>query len=162
MKIAKWILIVLNLSALLAFVNYSAIQNEKIFKDGKLIYLELIESTPKSPLIQGDVMNLKYTVAKGLLFDTVYKQGYIVVKLDSNSVAERIRFQHTILPKLENEYLIECKKGYYAVSIGAEQYFLQQGDAKKYTLAKYGALRVDASGKTLLMGLYDEHLKKIE
>ncbi len=162
MKTTKWALIIINLFALLAFVNYSAYNNEKIFKGGKLIYLELIESSPRSPLIQGDVMNLKYKVSKGFLFDTVYKNGFVVVKLDTNAIAERVRFQPNKLPKADNEYLIECKKGYFSVSIGAEQYFLQQGQQNKYEQAKYAALKVAADGKSLLMGLYDGGLKKIE
>lgn len=162
MKATKWTIIILNLVVLLAFLNYSALKNEKVFKDGKLIYLELIENNPKSPLIQGDMMNLKYKIGEGLLFDSLYKQGYVVVKLDSNAVAETIRFQQNKLPKTEGEYIIAYRKGYFSVSVGAEQYFLQQGHAKKYEHAKYGALSVDATGKSLLMGLYDAQFKKIE
>lgn len=162
MKRFKLILILLNLIALLAFVNYSAIQKEKILRDGKLIFLELIENNAKTPLIQGDMVRLKYKIVKGLIFDTLYKRGYVVVKLDSNSIAERIRFQQKPNPINENEYLIEYSKGYFSLNIGAENFFIQQGDAKKYAIAKYGAVKVDSNGNSLLMGLYDEHLKKIE
>ncbi len=162
MKSFKLILILLNLIALLAFVNYSSIQKEKILKDGKLIFLELIENNAKAPLIQGDMVSLKYKIVKGLIFDTLYKRGYVVVKLDSNSIAERIRFQQKPNPINENEYLIEYSKGYFSLNIGAENFFIQQGDAKKYAVSKYGAVKVDANGNSLLMGLYDEHLKKIE
>jgi uncharacterized membrane-anchored protein len=162
MKRFNFILILLNLIALLAFVNYSAIQKEKILKDGKLIFLELIENNAKAPLIQGDMVSLKYKIVKGLIFDTLYKRGYVVVKLDSNSIAERIRFQQKPNPINENEYLIEYSKGYFSLNIGAENFFIQQGDAKKYVVAKYGAVKVDTNGNSLLMGLYDEHLKKIE
>jgi len=162
MKKIKVILILLNLIALLAFVNYSAIQKEKILRDGRLIYLELIANNPKSPLIQGDMVALKYKIVQGFIFDTLYKRGFVVVKLDSNSIAERVRFQPKAAPINEHEYLIEYSKGYFSLNIGAENYFIQQGDAKKYTIAKYGALKVDSNGNSLLMGLYDEHLKKIE
>jgi uncharacterized membrane-anchored protein len=162
MKKIKLILILLNLVALLAFVNYSVIQKEKIIDNGKLIFLELIENNAKSPLIQGDMVKLKYKIARGLIFDTLYKRGYIVVKLDSNSVADRVRFQTSSGSKNNNEYLIEYSKGYFSLSIGAENYFFQQGDSKKYEQAKYGGVKVDANGNSLLIGLYDEHLKKIE
>jgi uncharacterized membrane-anchored protein len=162
MKKIKLILILLNLVALLAFVNYSVIQKEKIIDNGKLIFLELIENNAKSPLIQGDMVKLKYKIVKGLIFDSLYKRGYIVVKLDSNSIAERVRFQTRLGSKNNNEYLIEYSKGYFSLSIGAENYFIQQGDSKKYEQAKYGGVKVDANGNSLLIGLYDEHLKKIE
>jgi uncharacterized membrane-anchored protein len=162
MKKIKLTLVLINLVALFAFVNYSAIQKEKILDNGKLIFLELIENNAKAPLIQGEMVRLKYKIVKGLIFDTLYKRGYVVVKLDSNSKAERIRFQPKTFPIYENEYLIEYNKGYYSLNIGAENYFFQQGDRKKYEQAKYGAVRVDAYGNSLLIGLYDEQLKKIE
>ncbi len=162
MRKIKMIIILLNLVALLAFVNYSAIQKEKIIDNGKMIFLELIENNPKAPLIQGDMVNLKYKIVKGLILDTVYKRGFVVVKLDSNSIAERIRFQQKIIPRNNNEFLIEYSKGYFTLNIGAENYYIQQGSAKKYELAKYGGVKVDADGSSLLMGLYDEHFNKID
>lgn len=162
MKATKWTIIILNLVVLLAFLNYSAMQNEKIFKEGKLIFLELIGNNAKYPLIQGDVMSLKYKIGEGLFFDTLYKHGYVVVQLDSNAVAQRIRFQQNNLPKTDSEYIIAYRKERFSLSVGAEQYFLQQGQTKKYEQAKYSALCVDATGKSLLMGLYDSQFKKIE
>jgi uncharacterized membrane-anchored protein len=161
MKKFNLILIIFNLLLLLAFVNYSAIQKEKIIDNGKLIFLELIENNAKSPLIQGDMVKLKYKIVQGVRFDTLYKRGFIVVKLDSNSKAERVRFQPGYDSKSDNEYLIEYNKSYFSLNIGAENYFIQQGDSKKYEQAKYGGVKVDANGNSLLMGLYDEHLKKI-
>lgn len=162
MKKIRWTLAMLNLILLLAFVNYSAMQKERIVKAGKLIFLELVANDIKSPIVQGDVINLKYKIVKGLLIDTLYKRGYIVVKLDSNAIAERVRFQSNIMPKSADEKLIEYTKSYFSVNIGAEKFYIQQAGAKKYEQAKYGALRVDDSGNSLLVGLYDEHLKKIE
>jgi len=162
MRKIKMIMILLNLVALLAFVNYSVIQKEKIIDNVKLIFLELIEHNAKSPLIQGDMVHLKYKILQGLVFDTVYKRGYIVVKIDSNSIAERVRFQSRSDLKTEKEYLIEYSKNYFSLNIGAENYFFQQGEAKKFELAKFVGVKVDANGNSLLMGLYDEQLKKIE
>lgn len=162
MKRYKIILIVINLLAILAFVNYAAFQNEKIRDNGATIYLELAGNGLKRPLVQGDVINLRYTVAKGLFFDTLYRQGYVVVRLDSNAIASRVRFQQFTYPKAANEYIIAYSKNAKELHIGPEQYFIQQGQSKKFESAKYGSLKVDAAGKTLLMGLYDSTLRKIE
>lgn len=162
MKKYKIILIVINLMAILAFVNYSAFQNEKIRNTGVTIYLELTGNGLNRPLVQGDMINLRYTVAKGLFFDTVYRHGYVVVKLDSNAIATRVRFQQFAYPKAADEYILEYTKNSKELHIGPEQYFIQQGQSKKFESAKYGALRVDAAGKSLLMGLYDSTLKKID
>lgn len=162
MKRYKIILVVVNLLAILAFVNYSAFQNEKIRNNGVTIYLELAGNGLKRPLVQGDIIDLKYTVANGLFFDTLYRHGYVVVKLDSNAIASRLRFQQFAYPKAADEYILEYTKNSKELHIGPEQYFIQQGQSKKFESAKYGALRSDAAGKSLLMGLYDEQLKKIE
>ena len=162
MKKYKIILIVINLLAILAFVNYSAFQNEKIRNNGVTIYLEITGNGLNRPLVQGDIINLKYTVANGLFFDTLYRHGYVVVKLDSNSIASRVRFQKFAYPKAADEYIMEYTKNSKELHIGPEQYFIQQGQSKNFELAKYGALRVDAAGKSLLMGLCDSTLRKIE
>jgi uncharacterized membrane-anchored protein len=162
MKKFKIALILLNLFALLAFVNYSVIQKERILTNGKLIFLELIEQNTKTPLIQGNMVILKYKIVNGLNFDSLHKRGFIVVKLDLNSIAERIRFQTRSDSTKVSEYLIEYSKGYFSLNIGAENYYIQQGDAKKYELAKYGGVKVDAKGNSILLGLYDANLKKIE
>jgi uncharacterized membrane-anchored protein len=136
--------------------------NEKIRDNGATIYLELTKNDLKRPLVQGDVINLRYTVAKGLFFDTLYRHGFVVVKLDSNAIASRVRFQQFAYPKAANEFIMEYTKNSKELHIGPEQYFIQQGQSKNFESAKYGALKVDAVGKTLLMGLYDSTLKKIE
>lgn len=162
MKKYKAIIIILNLIILLGFINSSAFNNEKIFKSGKLIYVELVRNSLNKPFVQADVVNLKYLIASGLQFDSLYKHGYIVVALDSNAVASRIRIQPFQLPKAANEILIAYTKSPNAIRIGAEQYSIQQDKALQFGRAKYGALKVDASGKTLLIGLYDSTFKKIE
>lgn len=162
MKRYKIILIAINLLAILSFVNYAAFQNEQIRNNGVTIYLELTGNGLNRPLVQGDMINLRYTVAKSLFFDTLYRHGYVVVKLDSNAIASRVRFQQFAYPKAKDEYIMECNKDSKGLHIGPEQYFIQEGGAKKFESAKYGALKVDAAGKSLLMGLYDEQLKKIE
>ena len=162
MKKYKNILLVVNLVAILAFVNYSAVRNETIRNNGTSILFELYKDDLKKPFIQGDVMNLGYTVTQGLLFDTLYKRGYIVVTLDSNSIASRVRFQQFSYPIAAKEHIIEYSKNSKGIHIGPEQYFIQQGQSNKFRVAKYGSLQVDASGKALLMGLYDSTLRKIE
>ena len=48
------------------------------------------------------------------------------------------------------------------VNIGAESFFFQEGQAEKYEKAKYGGVKIDKYGNSLLIGLYDEKQRKIE
>lgn len=162
MKRYKWILIVLNLLILLVYFNFSVSKKERILKDGRLVLLELAPVDPRS-LMQGDYMSLSYAIADLESDKKIPKRGFCVIKLDSNQVAKRVRFQKDKSPLSQNEYLIEyTAPNQWSVNIGAESYFFQEGEAEKFEKAKYGGIRIDKNGNSLLVGLYNEKLKLIK
>jgi len=144
------------------FFNASMREKERILEHGKLIYMELVPNLPKSPIVQGDNIRLRYKIVNGFYLDTLQKRGFIVVMLDTNSVAAKIRLQPGKKPLNNGEFLIEYNKSNFALNIGTSTYSFQQGKAPLFMNAKYGALRVDADGNSVLLGLYDEQLHKIE
>jgi uncharacterized membrane-anchored protein len=156
------IIVVWNLLLLLIYFHYSVIKKENLLAKGQLILLELAPVDPRS-LMQGDYMDLRYKIAEDLTEDSLPKRGYCVVRLDQNMRAEKIRFQPDTAPLKEGEYLIEYTSvNRWNIRIGAESYFFQEGDAEKYDKAKYGGVKIDKHGNSLLIGLYDEHFQKIE
>lgn len=162
MKKYKWILIVLNLSLLLLYINYATGQKERILKNGQLILLELAPVDPRS-LMQGDYMDLRYAMANDAFEDDApRKRGYCVVKLDERGIAKKQRLQRGTTPVYEGEYLIEYTGSNWSIRIGAESYFFQEGHAEKYENAKYGGLKVDAQGHSVLIGLYNDSLRQIQ
>ena len=157
MKKYKWHIILLNAVLLLAFFNWSVIAKERTLAQGKLVLLALAPIDPRS-LMQGDYMRLRYAMAR---FDSIPApeghHGYCVVVLDSHHVAHKVRMQTGTQPLNADEVLIKYKTNHnWGINLGAESYFFQEGQAEKYAKAKYGGLRVDASGSTILTGLYDE------
>lgn len=162
MKKYKWIIIFVNLIVLLGMFNKSILKKETLLLEGKLILLELVPVDPRS-LMQGDYMRLRYAISENIKDDSISKRGFCVVKLDKNGVAKKVRIQDNKNPINESEYLIEyTSKEWRGINIGAESFFFQEGDAKKFENAKYGAVKVDHDGNSLLIGLYDKKLKKIE
>lgn len=162
MKKIKWIVIIVNLVVLLAYFNYSVAQKEALLKDGQLVLLPLAPVDPRS-LMQGDYMALRYALSTDLDTDTIPKRGYCVVRLDGNGVASRVRFQKAPLPLHSGEHLIEyTAPDNWNINIGAESFFFQEGQAEKYDSAKYGGLRVDKNGNSLLVGLYNEQRQQIK
>ena len=155
-------IILLNLILLLAYFNYSVMGKEDLLKDGRLVLLELAPVDPRS-LMQGDYMILQYKIAEDIDPYSIPKRGYCVVSLNGEGIANRPRIQEGPTPLNGDEYAIR-----YALSannrlnIGAESYFFQEGQAEKYGKAKYGGLTIDRNGNSLLTGLYDENLRKIE
>ncbi|WEK37206.1 MAG: GDYXXLXY domain-containing protein [Candidatus Pseudobacter hemicellulosilyticus] len=162
MKKYKWLFILLNLALLLLYFNHSVVKKEELIRDGQLVLLELEPVDPRS-LMQGDYMQLRYKLSTGNSPDNLTKRGYCVVQLDSSGVADSVRFQPHMTPLNAGEHLIEyTAPDYWKINIGAESFFFQEGQAAQYDKAKYGGVKVDSQGNSLLVGLYDEQLRKIE
>ena len=162
MRKYKRIIIVLNLIMVLGLFTRSILKKETLLSDGQLILLEVAPVDPRS-LMQGDYMSLNYAIAENIDRNTIPKRGFCVVKLEENGIAHRIRIQANKTPLSKNEYLIAyTSRKWQGINIGAESFFFQEGEAEKYENAKYGGIKVDHEGNSLLIGLYDERGRKIE
>ena len=160
MKKYKWIIILVNLIILLGLFNNSILKKETLLSDGKFILLELAPVDPRS-LMQGDYMRLRYAISENINYDSISKRGFCVVKLEETGIAKKVRIQNGKKPLNENEYLIEyTSKGSRGINIGAESFFFQEGEAEKYENAKYGGIKVDNQGNSLLIGLYEKNERK--
>ncbi|WP_417887510.1 GDYXXLXY domain-containing protein [Zunongwangia sp.] len=162
MKKYKWIILLVNLIVLLVFFNYSIIQKEKLLANGQLILLELAPVDPRS-LMQGDYMNLRYAISNNINIDSISKRGFCVVKLKEDGVAKKVRIQEQKTPINNDEFLIKYSyNGSRNVHFGAESYFFQEGNSYKFEIAKYGGIKVDDQGNSILIGLFDQNKKRIE
>ena len=162
MKKYKWPIVFINLILLLVYFNYSIVKKEALLKEGQLVLLELAPVDPRS-LMQGDYMRLRYTISNNNGDEDIPKRGYCIVRMDSNNIASKVRFQKDLSPLEEDEFPIEyTSPNSWSINIGAESFFFQEGDAEKYEKAKYGAVKIDANGNSLLVGLYDENRTKID
>jgi uncharacterized membrane-anchored protein len=162
MRRYKWAIILLNLIILLAYINYSVAKKESLLADGQLVLLELAPVDPRS-LMQGDYMALRYKISESSNIDDIPKRGFCVIRLDTNNVAGKVRFQKARSPIQTGEHLIPyTAPDRWSINIGAESFFFQEGQSEKYGKAKYGGVKIDKKGNSLLVGLYDEQRRKIE
>ncbi len=162
MKNIKTIIILFNLICLVGYINWAIFHKEKTITEGALMLFELAPVDPRS-LMQGDYMDLRYAIAnQGRTQNELPKFGYGVVTLDENRKVKLIRYQEEKEPLNDGEYLIKYAIHRRGISFGAESYFFEEGTAERFEKAKYGGLRVDDEGKSILMGLYDENFKFIE
>lgn len=88
--------------------------------------------------------------------DAIGKRGYCVVRLDSSGIARPVRIQSAETPLTGDELLIRYTKGSRRINIGAESFFFEEGQSEKYEKAKFGGVKVDPEGNSLLIGLFDE------
>jgi uncharacterized membrane-anchored protein len=157
-------LAVAGLIIVLAATNYTIMQRQQVVDNGQLMLLSLRPVDPRS-LMQGDYMVLRYT-------ETVFpaqsaradlpRKGVFVVTLDSNNVATFARM-HDGGNLAAHEALLQYKQvdARGDISLGAESFFFQEGQAELFNPARFGILRVDESGNSVLIGLADEAWQRI-
>jgi uncharacterized membrane-anchored protein len=151
----KYILIIVAIFVL-GIINFMIFQKEQTIRSGQTVLLKLVPVDPRS-LMQGDYMILRYAMAAQV--GDLKNKGKLVIKLDNNNVASFVRVHkgETLMP---GELLLMCRnRG--RMRLGAESFLFQEGLAHIYADAKYGELKVDASGNSVLIGLCDNKLRQI-
>jgi uncharacterized membrane-anchored protein len=148
--------VLVGLVLILAFFNWSVAKKEAVLRDGQTLLIELAPVDPRS-LIQGDYMRLEYRLAEHA--DRSWaRDGRMVVRLDDRGVAEFVR-AHDGRALGPDELLLQYRRRSGRVRVGSDAFFFQEGHAERYAGAKYGELRVDGSGGSVLVGLRDEALQ---
>ena len=152
------IVLAANLILVLAFFAFSVVQKETLIAKGTEVLLRLAPVDPRS-LMQGDYMALDYEIIREIGYKS--KSGYVVVKVGNDRVAEFVRIQDG--KGVNNgEFIIRYKRHNGRLTVGADNYFFQEGSAKKFENAKYGLLKVDSDGNSILVGLCDKDGRLIE
>lgn len=156
------LLVLVNLIGLLVYINWSVAGKETLLKSGKTILLELAPVDPRS-LMQGDYMQLDYAASRVDTRISIPRKGYAVFVVDKNGVGKRMRFQGGEAPLNTGEILLRYRDySGWSVRLGAESYFFEEGQAPRFEKAKYGGLKVDEKGNSVLIGLFDENRRWIK
>lgn len=164
-KALRIALVLVGLVAVLLVGNRTILDKQKILRDGRTILLELGPRDPRS-VIQGDYMALLYSPKAFPPADVVATlplRGAVILNLDTDGVATFARLDDGAAPG-PGETRLRYKSRFrgWQLSYGAESFLFQEGDAKLYADARYGVLRVDPSGESVLLGLADAERKLIQ
>lgn len=155
-RISTW-LILAGLVLVLGVANRTIWQKEQIRSRGREVLLELAPVDPRS-LIQGDYMMLRYAESTFPSREQLpVSKGTLILALDADRVGTFVRLEDGS-PLAANEVRLKFRtiRERGAFGIGAESYFFQEGHAGVYERARYGIVRVDAAGNSVLAGLADE------
>jgi uncharacterized membrane-anchored protein len=148
-------IVLAGLVIILAAVNWQIAGKERVLRDGAPMLLQLAPVDPRS-LMQGDYMRLDYAIARGTGAPRDWpRDGQLVVTIDADGVAQFVRRQEPGAALAPDERLLRYRRRDGRVRIGTDAFFFQEGDADRYSQARYGELRVDADGDGLLIGLRD-------
>ncbi len=134
-------------------INWMIVEKERTLAHGRSIFLRLVPVDPRS-LMQGDYMRLRYAIADEIPVSSLKREGTIVVSTDVNNIGTFVRI-HGDEPLQTGECLLYYRNR-NGLRIGAESFFFQEGTADQYANARYAELKVDATGKSILVGLRGE------
>ena len=137
-------------------VNFLIAKKEDTLANGRTMLLALAPVDPRS-LVQGDYMVLRYAMAGEISKARLGEKGCVVVSLDENDVAKFVRVHAGERLGAGEHLLVYRNRG--GLRLGAESFLFQEGDAARYANARYGELKVDAAGSSVLVGLRGADLK---
>ena len=150
--------------AILAGINATVWRYEHAMSSGEVVLLRLAPVDPRS-LMQGDYMRLNYEIARELTnrdARTTQNKGSdtLVIRLDAHQVATLVADGKP--DRLaSDERLLQVHQSERQWQIGPDAYFFEEGTGEQYEAARYGEFRLQADGKTLLVGLRDEAYQPI-
>lgn len=150
--------------AILAGINATVWRYEHAMSSGEVVLLRLAPVDPRS-LMQGDYMRLNYEIARELTSrDARANQDKgsdtLVIRLDAHQVATLVADGKP--DRLaSDERLLQVHQSERQWQIGPDAYFFEEGSGEQYEAARYGEFRLQADGKTLLVGLRDEAYQPI-
>ncbi|MGL5372792.1 MAG: GDYXXLXY domain-containing protein [Plesiomonas sp.] len=150
--------------AILAGINATVWRYEHAMSSGEVVLLRLAPVDPRS-LMQGDYMRLNYEIARELTSrDARATQDKgsdtLVIRLDAHQVASLVADGKP--DRLaSDERLLQVHQSERQWQIGPDAYFFEEGTGEQYEAARYGEFRLQADGKTLLVGLRDEAYQPI-
>ena len=150
--------------AILAGINATVWRYERAMSSGEVVLLRLAPVDPRS-LMQGDYMRLNYEIARELTSRdarTTQNKGSdtLVIRLDAHQVATLV-VDGKPDRLASDERLLQVHQSERQWQIGPDAYFFEEGSGDQYQAARYGEFRLQADGKTLLVGLRDEAYQPI-
>lgn len=162
---SRWthLLLAVGLIAAVGLPNYDILRKQRIVEHGTQVLLELRPVDPRS-MMQGDYMSLYYHAQAfpppGTEVSTGRRGTFIVKLTDGVANFSRLDDGGALA---DGEMRLRYKRRAYGdeFSYGADSFFFQEGTAEVYANARFGVLRVDADGNSILVGLADEQHKPL-
>ncbi|MCF3099592.1 hypothetical protein EHZ86_20645 [Aeromonas australiensis] len=159
--VTRQIALLLSGLAILVGINATIWRYERAISSGEVVLLRLAPVDPRS-LMQGDYMRLNYEIARELASSGKPDKHIdtLVIRLDAHQVATLVADGKPD-QLASDERLLQVHQSERQWQIGPDAYFFEEGTGEQYEAARYGEFRLQADGKTLLVGLRDETYQPI-
>ena len=163
------IIALLGLALVLGVMTRNIAKYENHLTTGDTVLLALAPVDPRG-FMQGDYMTLSYALERDVFAALnrdpgsypTNEQGYVIVALDNNKVAQFMRLAAN-QPKglANNEMAIHYRIRNGAMQLATNAFFFQEGHGEAFEAAEYGLFRVNDKGEPLLTNLVDDDFKVI-
>ena len=163
------IIALLGLALVLVVMTRNIIKYENHLATGDTVLLALAPIDPRG-FMQGDYMTLSYALERDVFAALnrdpgsypTNEQGYVIVALDNNKVAQFMRLAANQPKNLaSNEMAIHYRIRNGAMQLATNAFFFQEGHGEAFEAAEYGLFRVNDKGEPLLTNLVDKDFKVI-
>lgn len=153
----------LTLVAVLGVINVAIWQKETLIAEGQPVFVPLAPADPRS-LMQGDFMRLNFALPRDLPMRPGGLEGAerlrVVATLDERRIAQALRL-HDGGPLAPGELLIELTPKAGRWMLVTDAWFFKEGEAGRWSAARFGEFRVKPDGQALLVDLRAEGLGKL-
>ena len=150
--------LVVTLLLTLVVANGAIWQKESLISNGRPVFIALTPVDPRS-LMQGDYMALNFELPAVKDIRTM-RRAKILAKIDQRGVAV---MQGLALdkPLAEDEIVIELVSTGSGLRPATDAWYFKEGEAERWSRAKYGEFRIDRNGRALLVNLRGPELEPL-
>ncbi len=147
--------IAVSVLAVLMVANAGIWQKEDLIAHSRPVFVELAPVDPRS-LMQGDYMQLSFKLPEEVHAEARFMRGggrpRVVAALNAQGIAAAKRLDNgSALAK--DEILIELTSTRQGWTLVTDAWYFREGEAERWSRAKYGEFRVGADGRALLVGM---------
>lgn len=152
--------IAVSLLLTLVVANGAIWQKETLISTGRPVFIELAPADPRS-LMQGDYMALNFRLQALDREDVqTLRRAKVIAKIDGRGVAvmQGLAGDRSLAP---DEILIELVQTGSGLRPATNAWYFKEGEAPRWSRAKYGEFRIDDKGRALLVNLRGPDLEQL-
>jgi uncharacterized membrane-anchored protein len=150
--------IVATLVLTLVVANGAIWQKEALISTGRPVFIALAPTDPRS-LMQGDYMTLNFQLPAVENLRTA-RHARVIAKVDQRGVAVMVGLA-TERTLAADEIVIELLQTRSGLRPATDAWYFKEGEAQRWSRARYGEFRIDGSGRALLVNLRGPDLEPL-
>lgn len=145
----------------LAVVNVAIWQKESVISTGTPVFVALSPVDPRS-LMEGDYMGLRFALPTAAPENAGPNPSrlQVVARVDGRGIAELLRF-HDARPLGRGEFVVDLVFKHNLWTFVTDAWYFKEGEAARWSKARYGEFRIAPDGRALLVGLRGAGLEQL-